>query len=64
MKIRIRFARTAAERAELASDKTDIRKIDIAIHYIADDVAHEFAAQIVRRNQQCQQRLAQKKRRS
>jgi hypothetical protein len=43
MKVRVGFARTTAEGAELASDETDIREIDVAIDHVGDEVADEIA---------------------
>ncbi len=52
MKIRIGFARTAAEGTEFASDETHVREIDIAIHDVADDVADQVAAERIGGHQQ------------
>ena len=46
-KVSVRFAWTTAERAKLATDKTDIRKVDVAINDISNDVPGEFGAQEV-----------------
>ena len=54
----VRFARTAAEGAELASHKTDVGEIDIAIDHVGDDVAGEFSAQHIGRGEQAEQIVA------
>src|SRR6266700_6593017 len=51
-KVSIRFARTTAERAKLATYKTDIRKVDVAINDISNDVPGEFGAKEVGGNKQ------------
>src|ERR1035441_9998352 len=55
MKIRVGFARSAAEGAELASHKADVREIDIAVDHVADDIAGQVAPQRVRCYEQCKQ---------
>src|SRR5437763_670725 len=40
VKVRIRFARAAAECAELASYEADIREIDVPVDDIGDNVSH------------------------
>ena len=57
-KIGVRFARAAAEGAELASHETDIGEIDVAVHDVGDDVAGEFGAQHVGGDQQAEQIVA------
>ena len=47
------FARAAAEGAEFASDKTDIREIDVAIDDVGDEVADEIAPESVGRYEKC-----------
>src|SRR6202034_4766641 len=54
----IRFARAAAEGAELASYKTDVGEIDVAIDYIGDEVAGEFGAQQVGSDEKTEQIIA------
>lgn len=54
----VRLTRAATEGAELASDKTDIREINIAVDDVRDDVADEFGTQDIRRDQQSQQIVA------
>ena len=48
------FARTAAEGAELASYETDIGEIDISVDDIGDDVADEFGAKQIGRDQKAE----------
>src|SRR5580765_4378782 len=52
MKVGISFPRPTAERAKLASDKTNIREIDVAVDHVADDVADQLSTQVISRNQQ------------
>ena len=58
MKIRVRLARAAAEGAELASHKTDVGEIDVAVDDVGDNVAGKFGAQQIRGRQQAQQVVA------
>ena len=58
VKVCIGLARPAAEGAELASHKTDVGEIDVAVDHVGDDVADEFGAQHVGRDQQAQQVVA------
>jgi hypothetical protein len=51
-KVSVRFARTTAERAKLATYKTDIRKVDVAINDVSNDVPGEFGAQEVAGNKE------------
>jgi hypothetical protein len=46
------LARAAAEGAELASHETDVGEIDVAVYDVSDDVAGEFGAEHVGRDQQ------------
>ena len=46
-KVSVGLARTTAERAKLAAYKTDIRKVDVAINNVSNDVPGEFGAQEV-----------------
>src|SRR5215467_5880143 len=55
MKIRIRFTRPAAERAKLASDKTNVREVNISVDHVRNDVACQLAAKHVACHQQCDQ---------
>ena len=57
-KIRITLARAAAEGAELASDKTDVGEVDVAIHDVGDKVAGKFGAQQVGGGEQAEQVIA------
>src|SRR2546423_13845044 len=57
-KISVVLARTAAEGAEFASDKTDVGEIDVAVYYISHDVARKFAPQRVGCGQQSKQIVA------
>ena len=52
VEVRVGLARAAAEGAELASHKTDVGEIDVAVHHVGDDVAREFGAQHVGGDQQ------------
>ncbi len=52
------LARAAAEGAELASDKTDVGEIDVAVDDVGDDVAGEFGAQYVGGGEQAEQIVA------
>jgi len=52
------FAGAPAEGAEFASHEADIGEIDVAIHDIGDEIAHEFATQIIRGHQQAEQIVA------
>src|SRR5258708_25625587 len=56
--IGVGLARAAAESAELASYKTNIRKVDVAIHHVGDEVAAAFRAQQVRGGEQAEQIVA------
>ena len=58
MEVSVAFPRPAAERTELASHETDVRKIDVPVHNIGDDVAREFRPEHVRCNQQAEQVVA------
>ena len=58
VKVGVFFARPAAEGAELASHKTNVREIDVAVHDVGHDIAGEFGAQEVRRGQQAEQIVA------
>ena len=51
-KVSVRFARTTAEGAKLATYKTDIRKVDVAINDVSNDVPGEFGAQEVGGNKE------------
>ena len=57
-KIRVGFARAAAEGAELASHKTDVGEVDVAIHDVGDEVAGKFGAQQVGGGEQAEQIVA------
>ena len=52
------LARAAAEGAELASHKTDVGEVDVAIHDVGDEVAAEFGAQQVGGGEQAEQVVA------
>ena len=56
--VRVGLARAAAEGAELASHKTDVGEVDVAIHDIGDEVAGEFGAQQVGGGEQSEQVVA------
>ncbi len=56
--ISVVLARAAAESAELTSHKTHIRKIDIAIDNVGDDVSDQFGAQDVGSDEQSKQIIA------
>ena len=58
MEVAVRLARAAAEGAELASDKTDVGEIHVAIDDVGDDIADQFAAQHVGGDQQAEQIVA------
>src|SRR4051812_1585345 len=45
VKVAVLFAWSAAESAELASDKTNIGKINIAVDHISNKVSHQIAPQ-------------------
>src|SRR5580692_7087308 len=53
--VRVGFARSAAKGAELASDETDIREIDVAVYDVGDDIAREFGSKHVSRDQKAEQ---------
>ncbi len=55
MEIGVSLTRPATEGAELAADETDVGEIDIAIHYIGDDVADQVAAKGAGGNEQGEQ---------
>src|SRR5262245_26306325 len=44
-KVSVGFTRATTESAELASDKTNVSEIDVAVDDIRHDVAGEFAAE-------------------
>ncbi len=54
-KVSVRFARTTAERAKLATYKTDIRKVNVAIDDVSNDVPGEFGAQEVGGNKETEE---------
>ena len=56
--ISVGLARAAAEGAELASHKTDVGEIDVAIHDVGDEVAAEFGAQQVGGGEQAEKIVA------
>ena len=56
--IGVRLARTAAEGAELASDETDVREVDVAIHDVGDEIAAKFGAQQVGGGEHAEQVIA------
>jgi hypothetical protein len=56
--ISIGLAGAAAERAKLASHKTNVGEVDIAIHDVSDEVAGEFGAQQVGGGEQAEQVVA------
>ncbi len=56
--IGVGLARAAAEGAELASHKTDVGEVDVAIHHVGDEVAGEFGAQQVGGGEQSEQVVA------
>src|SRR5271166_3178089 len=56
--VRRLVARSDAERAELATDKADIREIDVAGDDVADDLADELTANLVGRDRQAEQVVA------
>ena len=58
VEVAVLFARAAAEGAKLASDKADVGEIDIAIDDVGDQVADQFAAQHVGRDQQSEKVVA------
>jgi hypothetical protein len=47
MKVGIGLTRAATEGAKLAAHEADIGEINIAIDYVADDIADQVAAQCV-----------------
>jgi hypothetical protein len=58
VEISVRLAGTAAEGAELASHKTDVSEIDIAVDHVSDDVADEFGAESVGGDEQAKEIIA------
>src|SRR5208283_1163847 len=54
MKIGVGLARPAAEGAELASHKTDVGEIDIAVDHVADEVAYQIAPERIGCYQECE----------
>ena len=56
--IRVGLARAAAEGAELASHKTNVGEVDVAIHHVGHQVAGEFSAQQVGGGEQAEQVVA------
>ncbi len=57
-KVGVCLARAAAEGAELAAHKTNVGEIDVAIDDVGHEVADEFAAQSVGRDQQSEKVVA------
>ena len=58
VEVAVFFARAAAEGAKLASDKTDVREINVAIDHISDDVSDQIAPQHVGCQQQSEKIVA------
>ncbi len=58
VEVAVGFARSAAEGAKFASDKTDVGEIDVAIDHVGDQIADQIAAQHVGRDQQAEQIVA------
>ena len=54
----VRFAGAAAEGAELASHKTDVGEIDVAVHHLGDEISGEFGAQKIRSDEQAEEIVA------
>ena len=58
VEVGVGLARAAAEGAELASHETDVGEIDVAVDHVGDDVAGEFGAKQVGRDQQAEEVVA------
>ena len=56
--VSVGLARAAAEGAELASHKTNVGEVDVAIHDIRNKVAGKFGAQQVGGGEQAEQIIA------
>ncbi len=56
--VSVGLAGATAEGAELASDKTDVGEIDVAIDDVSDDVAGKFAAQEIGSDEKAEEVIA------